>query len=178
MSRTNPFKKKRRQANKTILIFGEGLDEKIFIKHLKGSYSHNKNISIKIWGGKGGGPEDIVLDAYRTLGAFDKRVVILDNEKSMPEMTKARIKAKQLGIDIIENTPCLESLFLKILGKKVNNSKPSQLKKEFEWAYLSEKRRRNVSEYKKIFPKKLLDSKRSQIPELDKLISVMEGLNI
>jgi len=39
MSRTNPFKKKRRAAKTTMLVYGEGQAEEMFLKHLRSLYA-------------------------------------------------------------------------------------------------------------------------------------------
>ena len=93
MSRTNPFKIKRRRANKTLLIFGEGLGEEIFLKHLKSIYACDCNVAITIKKGKGGDVKSIVVDASKIPGAFDRKIVVLDNDKSVEEMKKARQEA-------------------------------------------------------------------------------------
>lgn len=175
MSRTNPFKKKRRQASKTLLVFGEGFGEEMFLKHLKSLYSYKSNVAITVKKGKGGDAQNIVIDADRTPGAFDRKIVVLDNDKAKVEMTKARQEAKNRGIELIENTPCLESLLVSILDKKPNSKNSTWCKGEFESKYIEKKKRGESSEYIKLFPKKLLDGQRSKIPELDKLISIMEG---
>jgi len=174
MSRTNPYKLKRRQANKTLLIFGEGFSEEIFLKYLKSIYSFNKNVAITIKRGKGGTPYNVVLDANKIPGAFDRRIVIIDNDKPKTEIQKARSIAKEKNIELIENTPCLESLFITILDKKYNQNS-NWFKHEFESKYLDRKKRDELDEYTKLFPKKLLEKKKADIIELKKLISIMEG---
>jgi len=174
MSRTNPYKLKRRRANKTLLIFGEGFSEEIFLKYLRGIYSFNKNVAITIKRGKGGTPYNVVLDADKLHADFDRKIVIVDNDKSKTEIQKARKIAKEKNIELIENTPCLESLFINILDKKYNQNS-NWFKHEFESKYLDRKKRDEMDEYSKLFPKKLLDKKQTEIPELKKIISVMEG---
>ena len=174
MSRTNPYKLKRRQANKTLLIFGEGFSEEIFLKYLKSIYSFNKNVAITIKRGKGGMPYNVVLDANKIPGAFDRRIVIIDNDKPKTEIQKARSITKEKNIELIENTPCLESLFITILDKKYNQNS-NWFKHEFESKYLDRKKRDELDEYTKLFPKKLLEKKKADIIELKKLISIMEG---
>lgn len=175
MSRTNPYKKKKRHANKTLLIFGEGFDEEMFLKHLRNLYSYKNNVAITIKKGKGGDAQSIIIDADKEQGAFDRRIVVLDNDKSKTEMVKARQEAKKRNIELIENTPCLESLLLTILNYKPNGKDSNWCKNEFESKYLDKKKRGEPSEYAKLFPKKLLDIKRSKILELNKLVSIMEG---
>ncbi|MFA5349198.1 MAG: RloB domain-containing protein, partial [Candidatus Paceibacterota bacterium] len=160
MSRTNPYKKKRRQANKTLLVFGEGLSEEIFLRYLKSIYSYKSNVAITIRRGRGGNAQCIIIDADRTPGAFDRKIVVLDNDKAKIEMIKARQEAKDRNIEMIENTPCLEFLLIEILNKKPIGKNSNWCKKEFESKYLDKKKRGESNEYIKLFPKKLLDTKR------------------
>ena len=175
MSRTNPLKKKKRQASKTLLVFGEGCDEEIFLKYLKGIYSYKSNVAISVKKGKGGDAQNIVIDADKIPGAYDRKVVILDNDKAKAEMAKARQEAKNRNIELIENTPCLEHLLISILDKKMNGKSSAWCKSEFESKYIDKKKRGELSEYTKLFPKKLLEAQRLKIPELNKLILIMEG---
>lgn len=175
MSRTNPYKKKRRSANKTLFVLGEGFSDGIFLRHLKKLYSFNSGYAITIKNGKGGDAKSIVTEAIRTPGAFDKRIVVLDNDKPESEMEEARITARKKKIELIENTPCLEALLLSIIDKKPVNKDTGWCKKEFESKYLSKNKRSEPKEYDKLFQKDLLDSKRSLILELDRLILAMEG---
>ncbi|MDP2947860.1 MAG: hypothetical protein Q8N88_07120 [Nanoarchaeota archaeon] len=146
MSRTNPYKKKRRQANKTLLIFGEGLGEEMFLKHLKNIYSYNKNVAIKIRKGKGGTADGIVMCAYKTPGAFDRKIVIL------------------------------EHLLLSILGERIESNNSQWCKDKFESKFIDKKKRGDPKEYIKFFSKKILDNKRIKISQLNRLIFIMQGL--
>lgn len=176
MSQTNPYKKKRRQANKTLLVFGEGLGEEMFLKHLKSLYyNRDSGTSIKIYKGRGGTSYNIIIDADKTLGAFDRKIVVIDNDKTKIEMIKARQEAKNRGIELIENTPCLEFLLLSILRKKPSGKNSHWCKREFESKYIDKKKRGESGEYTKLFPKPLLDSQQFNLSELRKLILIMEG---
>lgn len=175
MSRTNPYKKKKRRAKKTLLIFGEGFSEEIFLKHLRKLYSHDSGVAITIKKGKGGNARNIIIDANKIPGDFDRKVIVLDNDKPKIEMVKAREEAKNKNIELLENTPCLEYLLLSVLNERFGKKESNWCKYEFESKYISKKRRSEPSEYDKLFPKKLLDSKKFTIPELHKLISIMKG---
>lgn len=176
MSRTNPYKQKRRQVSKTLLVFGEGFGEEMFLKHLKSLYhSRDNGIGIKIYKGKGGDPYNIIIDAYKVPGAFDRKIVVLDNDKTETEIIKARQEAKKRSIELIENTPCLEFVLVSILDKKPHSRDSKWCKGEFESKYLDKKKRSELDEYLKLFPKDLLDKQRVKISELDSLISIMEG---
>jgi hypothetical protein len=156
-------------------VFGEGFGEEMFLKHLKSLYSYKSNVAITVKKGKGGDAQNIVIDADKIPGAFDRKIVILDNDKAKTEMAKARQEAKDRNIELIENTPCLEFLLVSILDKSPNGKKSDWCKGEFESKYLDRKKRGEPSEYIKLFPKKLLDAQRLKISELDKLILIMEG---
>lgn len=177
MSRTNYSKKKRRSTSKTILIFGEGLAEETFLKHLKSLYSHNQKFSVIIKRGKGGTADGIIKQAINIQGAFNRRLVVLDNDKEEKEMNKARKLAKANNISLFENTPCLESLLLSIVnkGKKFSNRTTRWCKKEFESKHMDSRKRGNINHHKNLFSKTILEEMRSKIPELNTLISIFEG---
>ena len=147
----------------------------MFLKHLKNLYSYKSNVAITVKKGKGGDARSIVVDADRTPGAFDRKIVILDNDKTKTEMAKAMQEAKSRNIELVENTPCLEFLLLSIIDKKPSEENSNWHKGEFESKYLDKKKRGEPSEYIKLFPKKLLDAKRLKISELNKLVLIMEG---
>ena len=175
MSRTNPYKRKKRQASKTLLVFGEGFNEEMFLKHLKALYSYGNNVAITVKKGKGGDAQNIIIDADKILGDYNRKIVVLDNDKPKVEMTKARKEAKDRNIELIENEPCLENLLLLILDKKISGKNSRWCKGEFEGKYLDKKKRGESEEYVKLFPKKLLEERRLEIAELNKLILIMEG---
>lgn len=178
MSRTNPFKKKRRAASQILLMYGEGLEDETFLKYLKSIYhSRDTGTSIKIYNGRGGNPSSVIIRAVHEPGGYSHRIVVLDNDKGASEMQQARQEAISRSIDLIENTPCLEAILLAILndGKNYSDKQSSWCKSEFESNYLDEKKRTEINEYGKIFPKMLLDIQRSKVSELNKLIALMEG---
>lgn len=175
MSRTNPRKKKRRRANNTLLMYCEGLGEEIFLKHLRSMYSKNSGTAVTIRNGKGGNSLNIVVSAINEPGDFNRRIVILDNDTGEQEMKKTRTRANRLGIELVENHPCLEATLLSILrlNNVFSNETSAWCKREFESNYIEKKKRRDPAEYRKIFTKDLLDNQRTNISELDILISFM-----
>src|SRR5262245_39848392 len=101
MSRTDPYKKKRRAASRTLLVFGEGLTEELFLKYLKKIYSYNTNVAVTVKKGKGGTAVDVVVDSDKIPGDFERKVVVLDNDKNSKEMQQARKEAQNRGIRLI-----------------------------------------------------------------------------
>ena len=109
-----------------------------------------------------------------------EKFIVLDKEKDKGIFisTESKYKAKKYGLDIIETQPCVEGLYLLILGKQKSSvlTMPSnQCKREFEENYLDAQKKLNFKEYEHIFPLHLLEEKRSTILELDRLISYMEN---
>ncbi len=177
MARTDPKKGLHKQAKNTLLIYGEGLNEEIFLKYLKSLYAHNKGIAIKIRRGKGGDPLSLVEDALKYPGEFMQRIVILDNDRDAKEMERARKKAKEEKLELIENTPCLEGTLLSILvsGKSFNTKSSPWCKKKFEEEYIGRDKRNDLEEYRKVFKKKILEAQRGNISQLSIIISYMEN---
>lgn len=176
MSRTNPYKRKRRCASRTLLMYGEGLGEEMFLKYLRGLYSRDSGVAVTIRNGKGGAATSIIINAVNEPGAFDRRIVILDNDKEEQEMNFARMEAKQKGIELIENSPCLEATLLSILRPEqlFSNKTSFWCKSEFESKYLDKNKRVELGGYNKIFPKNILDTQRKKIAALNTFISLME----
>lgn len=177
MSRTNPFKKKHRAASRTLLMYGEGLEDEIFLKHIRSLYSRDSGVGVKIRNGKGGHPVDVIINAANEPGDYDQKIVILDNDFPEADMRLARQEAEKRNIILLENTPCLEALLLAILndGKSYADKQSLWCKKEFESKHLDSKKRTDIREYEKLFSKIKLDAVRSKIPELNMIISLMEG---
>lgn len=166
-----------RRAKRTILFYVEGSSEEVFLKHLRRTYARNSGVAVTIRNGQGGSADGIVQRASCYPGGFDRRVAVLDNDKSKSEMAKARELAKAGDIGMVENCPCLEALLLRILndGKILDGEKSGYYKKEFEKKHICENKRCDIDEYAKIFPKNILDGNRKKAKELDEIIGLMEG---
>lgn len=171
------FQKRNRGVKKTILMYGEGLTEKIFLKYLKWLYIDNNKIAIKIKSGRGGSPKSLVVGALKEIGSFGKKIVVLDNDRGKKEIEEARDKAREKSIVILENSPCLEATFLSILHpeKEFSNKKSKWCKREFKAKYVKGKNRTDLEEYKRVFPKQILDKRKSEVPELEILINLIQG---
>ena len=150
--------------------------ESIFLKYLRSLYSSDSGVSITIRAGRGGGVRSIVIDAAKEFAQLDRRVVVVDCDRGSKEMNLARKEAKEKEIEMLENHPCLEATLLAILnhGKKYEDKSSAWCKKEL-YKYIDEKKCTDSPSYLKVFPKKLLDTERVNVLELDRLISLMEG---
>ena len=115
----------------------------MFLRYLKGLYARDSGVAVTIRNGKGGNAVNIVIDASNAPGGFDKRVVVLDNDKGDSEMQRARLEATNRGIELIENTPCLEAVLLAVLndGKNYHDKQSAWCKQQFQSDYLDKKKR-------------------------------------
>jgi len=176
MPRTNRHKLPRRFAKSTQLIFGEGFEDKPWLKHLRSLYAQNTNIASKVDCGSGGCPKDIVEAAKRKANG-ERVIVIMDGDKPAKEykaMQEVLDDSPHMSVEII--TPCTEALLLAILNEGVWPKKKSPgCKSEFEKRYINEKKRRDQTAYARVFPKKLLDEMRTKVPQLEKIIQIFTG---
>lgn len=161
---------KKRIIKKTTLFFGEGLLDSLFLKYLKSIYTSEK-INITIRGGRGGDAKKIVKDCIKVFGDFNKRAVLLDNDKPVKEVLGARKIAEDNNIIVIENTPCLEALFLSILDKDYENKNTKWFKKEFEKYH--KKEIQSFYDFNKIFPKEIIEEKKEKISNLKLIIETL-----
>ncbi len=165
-----------RRTKKTILIIGEGSTEKAFLQYIKGLYiTRDMDISIKIECGSGGSPRNVVEKAIRLCGSrgYDKCFVLIDADIPLRADRKlfSRMK-KRPKIIVLKSTPCIEGLFLVILGYAGNNSS-NQCKNIFESKYLAPNKKTDKRSYEHLFSKDMLDEKRILIIELNNILKAM-----
>lgn len=172
-----------RTVRKTRLVFGEGETEEAFLKYLKSLYGRScKEISCRVSSGNGGSPSSIIRRAMGRclIEQYDECFIVLDSDVGVHKDTvKKAIYALRIPVDdvkypvIIQCSPCIESLFLEIIG---HTALPTCLecKSVFHDNYMSEKEKLNPAKYVKWFPKDLLEIKRNDLLVLDQIILIFE----
>lgn len=163
-------------SKKTVLIIAEGLMDSVFLKYIKSLYIRPNKLSITIRNGGGGSADSLVKQALNSLG-YDKRIAVIDNDKKKSEMEKARKLAIDNNIKLIESTPCIEATFLEILCDKQEEipNKTGGCKLKYKKDFLDNKKIEDSNDLLRMFPKRILNSKRKIIPILDEIISIIEG---
>jgi len=165
-----------RSTKKTVLIVGEGPTERAFLRYVKELYiRRDMDVSVNVECGAGGSPRNVVEKAIRLCGSrgYDKCFVLIDADIPLNADKKLRIRMKRKPkIEILRSTPCIEGLFLSILGVTGNNSS-DQCKSTFEATYLSADKKTDKRSYVRLFPKELLDQKRTRIRELNNILKAM-----
>ncbi|MDE0243598.1 MAG: hypothetical protein OYG31_02715 [Candidatus Kaiserbacteria bacterium] len=104
---------------------------------------------------------------------YDRTVVILDGDDE--GIGEARKEAAERNLVLIENNPCMEGLFLTLLGVNISGRKSGYCKDKFESRYMAKREKRDLNKYKEVFPKNLLDHKRKELEKLNEMISYVEG---
>lgn len=161
---------------RTQLVFGEGYEDKTFLKHLRSLYAQGTNLYSQVDSGNGGTPIDVARLAIRRSNACPI-IIIVDGDKSKNEYTDLDKLVKQhKNIKTVIISPCMEALLLAIVNNGVwPKLSSTKCKREFEKNYISSKRRRDITAYAKLFPKQLLDKQRAIIGQLGEVISIFEG---
>ncbi len=172
MARSNPFIRRPRQPNKTVLAVGEGETDKAFLKYLKARYIKREDgIFVKIECAHGGGPECVIIHSIKLNPQnYDRAFALLDKDKPCRDPYLKKANAKKL--DLVWSDPCIEGLLLKILEPGFNPSirKTVECKRLFEDNYLDANEKLLPDKYERYFPLALLEDRRRQIPELAKIL--------
>lgn len=170
MSRSNPFNQKPRQIRHTTLIVVEGDTELALVKYLRALCGRNCGTRVTPENAHGGSG-DVVLEMAIKLGKdFDARACMYDMDRA-PETKKHIRKAKQIGIKEIKSTPCIEALLLEILGEKVPAS-TDDCKRAMQ-RIVGEDSLTEIATYEKYFPKELIERRKSEVPQLDVLMGLI-----
>jgi hypothetical protein len=183
----------------TILLYGEGASERAFLTHLKHQFVRRESfLSIKVDAGFGGAPARLLRNLADRVGVqrFDRVVLVADMDvrfppplhqslvagagfAEIPTADIARWDCMKAGgrACVIGSRPCLEGLLLRVLGESVSETEPSSnLKRR-----LARRLGLNADRFAFTpanlvthFGKQLLDSRRGAVPELDRLIDIIE----
>lgn len=165
--------RKVRAQRKTLLVIGEGDTEVAFLKYLRSLYcSKGQGTEVTIVNAHGKSPESIVNTAIRHAGsaAFDKKVCLLDTDIAWPPAVCT--KAKKYKVTMLGASPCIEGLFLDILGipipRIIDQCKP-KIASMFNFSLT------DVGNYPRVFDRHKLDEARQRIRTLNDLLNFYEA---
>lgn len=108
-----------RKQRKTLLVVGEGHTEVEFLKYLRTLYCRKpSSASVKVENAHGKGPENVLNTAIRRQkrASYDRIVAVLDTDIEWSVALKR--DAEQNDVLLVGNEPCIEALFLALLGHK------------------------------------------------------------
>lgn len=164
-------------ARKSIVLFGEGKTEAIFLNHLKSVYQGHQDLKIKVDKGQGKCPKDVaerLVNKLLRVGHYDRSLLLIDSDIEH-QLTNHFLSKHKITL-VLSKPQCIEGLMLAILGKLPKgapHSRSKVLKSTFiklldttESGYAM----KLVKACPQLFPKELLESKRPSIPELDQIL--------
>jgi len=170
---------------RSILLFGEGKTEAVFLSHLRDLYRVPGTVA-KVEHGRGGSAPTVVRGAIRiaSLADYSDILVLLDSDRADGPVPPEWCEDPRLVIKY--SSPCLEALLLEILGDgklpglRHGASASARCKSHFQSAYLGTDRSSHVlGRLKKTlqakFPLRLLEEARTRIPVLNEMIHVIRG---
>lgn len=177
MARSNPDKRPRREAQKTLLIVCEGETEAAFVRYLKEQYNtRGCGVQVKIIVKNEGSPEAIIKATRRWLKgrAYNQCLIIMDTDLPWP-VNRPR-KSKNTEILYFQSSPCIEGFILGIINhpNQYLTWNTNQCKKDFH-KLLTEDDKLDHRKYIDILPLRLLEAKRTNIGKLHRLIMLLEG---
>jgi len=165
-----------KETKRTTLIVGEGPTERAFLQYVKELYiTREMSISVSVECGSGGSPRNVVEKAIRLRGSrgYDGCFVLVDSD--VPFNADSRLKAqmkKRPEVKMLKVSPCIEGLFLKILGHS-ERMMSADCKRTFESRCLSADKKINKRSYVRLFPKETLEERRRMVDELEVILKAM-----
>lgn len=125
----SPRTRKRRKAQRTLLLVGEGRHDAAFLNHVKQLYApRHCGLAVTVMNAKGKGAKHVVEWTIRQAKyrAFDRVAAMLDTDTNWDE--KVAKLAKDNSIQVLTSVTCLEEVLLRVLGenpsKTVGGLKP------------------------------------------------------
>ena len=142
------------------------------MNYLKSLFTEGCGKAVTIKENGGGGANEVLRGVIKQTPA-DETFCMYDTDTGVDDDIKN--KAIKHSVVCIENTPCLESLFLQILEDKDCSNHPNckKCKKEFHTKHLDEKKCKDKRNYEKVFPKDMLTCKMETVEVLSQLIKAM-----
>lgn len=146
----------------TLLVVGEGADDRAFITHMKQLYCpRDSGMSVKVEAGDGGSPGNVITHAIRKYQGkdYDRRLFLLDADLP-PDEADYKRAVKEGYVIILWQPQCLEGALLDTLGEAVNQHESSQQLKARLHPRL-DGRHTDASAYATLFTRQMLDADRN-----------------
>ncbi len=163
---------------KSIVVFGEGKTEAVFLKHLCSVYAPEIQARVLVDAGQGGGSKQVavrMIKQHLNLGSFDRSLLLLDAD--LPHHDIPDVWLKKYKIQLVCSAPqCLTLLGDLPPSKERHLSR--NWKQRFRRNHLGTDRDSEILDRLKkkcpeLFPRELLDEKKKQIPALQALIEFL-----
>lgn len=159
------------RARHTLLIVGEGAVEEAFLTHAKWLYvPRGCGLSVKVTNARGKGAGHVIDWTIRQMAntQYDSVAVLLDTDTGWTAATEKR--ARQRKITVMESTPCIEALLLRMLGQ--NGTGDSRILKKRFAPYVNNEPT-DPDQYAKHFGDPILQASRKTEPAIDVLLTLL-----
>ena len=160
-----------RRTHWTIILICEGTAELQYATTIRDCYlSRNCGTVLQPQNAHGGGGKKSLWMArsLQSQTAHDAYGILIDTDEHWAD--EDRVEAKRAGIVVIENTPCLEAILLRIGGNRIS-PKTKENKEAFEKEYGGPAHTPNL--IKKYFPKSKFEAARSAGSALDEFLRLI-----
>ena len=162
------------RTKRTRLIYCEGAADKAFLECIKSIYaSETYNVDIKP--GTGGDQITLAETAHRVGSFYEDKYLKIDGDRDHDWENSSYTSVEEFGqkndLIVLKSIPMLEKLLVNILEPSKSLS-DSRWKGYFERTYISQLKRTDEREYKRIFTKDILDEAKERLPELQILIDI------
>lgn len=167
----------------SIILFGEGKTEAVFLQHLQTLYRDGIAARVKVDAGQGGSPKQVaerLIKKHLNLGAYDRSLLLIDNDLPLDEIPANWLVKHR--ITLVSSVPrCLEGLLLTMLGdlppaKERHQSR--NWKRRFHKNHLGTDRDAEIvsklrGKCPALFPRQLVESARSSQPTLHNILEFL-----
>jgi len=165
------------------MLFGEGKTEAVFLRHLCGLYASEITALVKIDAGQGGAPKQVVsrlINKHLVIAAYDRSLLLIDEDLTPNEIPASWLN--KYRIRVVTSSPmCLEGLLLTLLDDPPPQRErrlSKNWKNRFHRKHLGTDRETKVTDRLRhkcgeLFPKSLIDARKSDIPALRELLEFL-----
>lgn len=166
----------------SIILYGEGKTEAVFLRHLCCLYQRDITARVKTSAGQGGSPKQIATRLIKelSLASYDRSLLLIDEDLPTSDIPRSWLSKHR--ITLVCSTPrCLEGLLLTLLNDPPparQRHQSERWKRHFHKNHLKTDRRAEiVSKLAKhcpsLFPRKLIDSRRDTCPPLAEILNFL-----
>ncbi len=183
----NKRRRKERLEKESLILFGEGPSEALFLELFRSYYSDElSNKNIDVGNAHGGSPQNIFIklnkEYLQTGNSETPCLVLMDSDIHLDEYSKGFLKTHS-NVKVVYSAPqCIEGLFLTLLDDQLvlsqQNSK--KFKTHFQKNYLKTNDSKILVRLKykreQLFPKALIESKVNHVPQIKEILEFL-GVN-
>jgi len=85
---------------KSIVLYGEGKTEAVFLRHLCSLFADSSRMKIQIFAGQGGGPKQVIIRMVKqlSLGAYDRSLLLIDEDLPIDEIPATWLRKHKITL--------------------------------------------------------------------------------